>query len=132
MKIVESLFFHIFKDSAIEAIMLDSYLNLFADGVPKQDVPSMEGEDVWNQIRIDRKLMDDKYLLPWEVWYRENYIIRGDGFYKRRGIQKGIVLSKNHSSKCLDMYSIFSFISDFVVFFASSIISQYNFHRSKA
>lgn len=95
MKIVESLFFHIFKDSAIEAIMLDSYLNLFADGVPKQDVPSMEGEDVWNQIRIDRKLMDDKYLLPWGK-YGTGRIISSEGmaFIKDGGYKKELFYRK--------------------------------------
>ena len=42
MKLKEKLFLVIFKDSAVEAIMLDNYLSLFADGIPKQDVPSME------------------------------------------------------------------------------------------
>lgn len=53
MELKEYLFLKLFKDSAMESIMLDNYLKLFADGVPKEDIPSMTGEDVWNQIRID-------------------------------------------------------------------------------
>ncbi len=89
MKLQEKIFLVIFKDSAVEAIMLDNYLSLFADGIPKQDVPSMEGEDVWNQIRIDRKLSDDKFLLPWgkygngRVISSEGMAFLKDGGYKR-------------------------------------------------
>ena len=73
----------------MEAMMLDNYLNLFADGKPKQDVPNMEGDEVWNQIRIDRKLMEDKYLLPWgkfgagRIISSEGMAFIRDGGYKK-------------------------------------------------
>lgn len=89
MTIKERLLMKVFKDSAIEAIMLDNYLSLFADGIPKPEVKSMEGEEVWDQIRIDRKLMDDKYLLPWgqygtgRIISSEGMAFIKDGGYKR-------------------------------------------------
>ncbi len=89
MTMVEKIYWMLFKESSMEAIMLDSYLNLFADGKPKQDVPNFVGEDAWNQIRIDRKLMEDKFLLPWgkfgtgRIISSEGMAFIRDGGYKR-------------------------------------------------
>lgn len=89
MKTLENIFWIMYKDSSMEAIMLDNYLELFADGKPKMDVPSMEGEEVWNQIRIDRKLMNDKYLLSWgkngtgRIISSEGMAFIKDGGYKK-------------------------------------------------
>lgn len=88
------IYFIFFGHNGMEAFFLDSFLDLFEDGYPKDNLPPFTGDLSWTQSRVEEKLINDKFLKRWGI-NKTGFVITAEGKlhldnggYKRELIHK--------------------------------------------
>lgn len=109
MNIKEKIFIKIFGSQGLEAYFLDSFLGIFEDGRPRDNVPSITGNLVNMQSRIEEKLIKDGFLKP-RNYEGVGYIITSEGkLHLDNGGYKAQLIDKKLSRLSL-WIGIFAFI----------------------
>ena len=77
-KINSKIYFIFFRHNGMEAFFLDSFLDLFEDGYPRDNLPPLTGDLSWTQLRVEEKLINDNFLKRWGV-NKTGFVITAEG-----------------------------------------------------
>lgn len=94
-KLTDWFYFKVIGSNGIDVFYLDSFLSLFEDGQPRDQLPTFTGNLVWAQSRIEEKLINDGYLKPWG-YHSNGFIITSEGklHLERGGYRKELLYKK--------------------------------------
>ena len=79
----------------MDAYYLDTFLEIFSDGVPRDNIPPLTGTLTWVQSRVDEKLVKDGYLKRWGR-NGNGYIITSEGklHLEKGGYRRQLIYQK--------------------------------------
>ena len=92
-KIKKFTILYLFNRQAAEAVFIDSWFEAFADGLPRDELPSITGPLVWTQSRIIVLLTERGYL---KSFGKNGFIITSNGlmFLAKGGFTSEIIREK--------------------------------------
>ena len=114
--LTDYMYSKILGENGLEAYYLDTFLELFKDGMPHSELPHAKNEAVWIQLRIDEKLTKDGFL---NRWGRNGYIITSEGrlHLEKGGYRKQLLYQK--LTPFTFWFSLISTILSIIAFFRS-------------